>query len=65
MFLNNLRILLILWVLLIILLSEDPKVQCLFLMCHIKFASARLLPYVLQFWIVRSFLTELYLGETH
>ena len=64
MSLNNLRIL-ILWVLLIILLSEDPKVPYLFLMCHMIFAFARLLPYVLQRLIMRSFLMELYLRETH
>ena len=64
MSLNNLRIL-ILWVLLIILLSEDPKLPYLFLMCHMKFAFARLLPYVLQHLIMRSFLMELYLRETH
>ena len=64
MSLNNLRIL-ILWVLLIILLSEDPKLPYLFLMCHMKFAFARLLPYVLQHLIMRPFLMELYLRETH
>ena len=34
-------------------------------MCCMKFAFARLLPYVSQHLIMRSFLMELYLRETH